>query len=459
MKKILLALTAALTLSSCGLYTKYEGRTTVDAKLYGDKVDEWSIGSDTTNMMGKISWKNLFSDTKLQTLVEQALTNNTDLRTAVLNVEIAQTAVKTSRLAFLPSLSLSAEGSISGLMEGGEATKTYTVPLSASWEIDIFGRLRNDRERAQMVAEQVGYVEQAVRTEIVAAVANLYYTLGMLDDQIKISTLTLESVTESVTTARALKEAGLMNEAGLAQLEANLYSVKNSKLSLVQARKESSNALCSLLAITPQQIEVTPLVESVTSGVTSIGVPLQMISSRPDVMAAEAALAASFYSENMARSSLYPSLTLSGAAGWTNDLGTVVVNPAELIYNLVGNVVQPIFSRGLNRAQLEVAKRTFEQSRLSFEQTLLDAGIEVNTALVQLASTKEQARNYRSQVAALEVAERSTKLLMEHGSTTYLEVLTAQQTLYSAQLQQVNNQYAQLSSFVALYKSLGGGRF
>ncbi|MFI3269781.1 MAG: TolC family protein [Rikenellaceae bacterium] len=460
MKKILLALTAAVALSSCGLYSKYEGQGAVSENLYGSRSDEATklLSRDTTNMMGNISWREIFTDVKLQRLIEQALEKNTNVRTAVLNVENAQTALKTARLAYMPSLAVSATGSVSGLLEGGGATKTYTVPLSAAWEVDIFGKLRNDKERAKMVAEQTVFVEQAVRAGVVSAVANLYYTLSLLDGQIEITTQTMKSWGESVTTAKAMKEAGYLNEAGVAQIEAGLLGVESGLSSLKEARKEAENALCSILATTPQSITVAPLNRVAIPERLSVGVPLQLLSSRPDVMAAEAALAASFYSENMARAAFYPSISLSGTLGWTNDIG-VVVNPAEFIYSAVGSLVQPIFTRGLTRAQLDIAKRTFEQSRMSFEQTLLDSGIEVNSALAKLSYANGRAGNYTEQVRMLSRAEQSTKLLMEHGSTTYLEVLTAQQTLYSAQLQRVNNLYEQISAMVSLYSALGGGRF
>ncbi len=460
MKKILLALTAALAISSCGLYSKYEGKSSVSENLYGSQSDQATklLSADTTNMMGNISWREIFTDVKLQRLIEQALEKNTNVRTAVLNVENAETALKTARLAYVPSLAVSASGSISGLLDGGAATKTYAVPLTASWEVDIFGRLRNDKERAKMVAEQTVFVEQAVRAGVVSAVANLYYTLSMLDSQIEITKSTVKSWGESVTTARAMKEAGYMNEAGVAQIEAGLLGVESGLSSLTEARKEAENAMCSLLATTPQGVVVSPLSAVVMPEKISLGVPLQLISSRPDVMAAEAALAASFYSENMARASFYPSISLSGTLGWTNDIG-VIVNPAEFIYSAVASLVQPIFSRGLNRAQLNIAKNTFEQSRLAFEQTLLDSGIEVNNALSKLYYANDRAKNYTEQVRMLSRAEQSTKLLMEHGNTTYLEVLTAQQTLYNAELQRVNNLYDQVSGMVSLYGALGGGRF
>ncbi len=460
MKKILLALTLALSLSSCGLYTKYEKESAVDANLYGRGVEELTqlAGSDTTNMMGNISWREIFTDPKLQLLIDQALAQNTSLRTAMLNVENARTALSVARLSYLPSVNLGAEYSRSGLFKTGGSTESYTIAATASWDIDLFGRIRNEKERSKMIVEQTEYVVQGVRTQLISGVANLYYTLSMLDEQIKITAQTVDSWEQSVVSAKALKEAGMMNEAGLAQIEAGLLGVRNSMISLLQARTEAENAMCSILAMTPQAIETLPL-ESVTiPSKLSLGVPMQLLSSRPDVMAAEAALAASFYSENSARSSFYPSLNLSGTAGWTNTLGTVIIDPAEFIYSFVAGLTQPIFNSGYNRAQLKIAKAEAEQAGLAFQQKLIDAGIEVNNSLIALLSTSSMAENYDLQVASLEKAATSTALLMEHGTTTYLEVLSAQQLYYNAQLLQVNNRFAQMQGLITLYTSLGGGR-
>lgn len=462
MKRIILAFTVALTMafSSCGLYTKYEAESTVDETLYGDKVSALShmLGADTTHMMGNVSWREIFTDPVLQGLIDQALEQNNSLRTAVLNVENAKTALKVSRLAYVPSVAATGSFSTSGLVTGG-STESYTVGVTASWEVDIFGKLRNEKERAKMVAEQTELVEQAIRSQVVASTANLYYTMGMLDQQILIARKTLISWEESLVTARSLKEAGYMTDAGVSQIQAGLYGVMSSLADLEQARSESQNAMCSILAIAPQTIEVAALAELTLPREISLGVPMQMLSSRPDVMAAEAALAASFYSENAARAAFYPSITLSGTLGWTNALGGAILDPAEFMYNILASAVQPIFSRGLNKAQLEIAKNTVEQNRIAFEQTLLESGFEVNNALVLILNSTAKSEFYTRQVESLRSAAASTSLLMEHGSTTYLEVLTAQQSYFNAQLQQVSNTYSQTQGVISLYNAMGGGRF
>ncbi|MFI3289964.1 MAG: TolC family protein [Rikenellaceae bacterium] len=452
---IVLTVALSLTLSSCGLYSKYDKTTQVDENLYGNAG--YDVG-DNSSTLGNMSWRELFTDKKLQSLIEQGLENNTNLQSAILSVEAAKASLAASRLAYLPSVALSGEGTSSGLISGGASTEYFTAVAAVSWEIDIFGKLTNQKLQSKMLFEQQLYVVQAVRSQVVSSIATLYYTLSMLDEQIAIARATELSWSESVEAAKVMKEAGFMNEAGLAQLEASYLSVKSAVLDLEVARKKSENALCGLLAITPQTITTSPLSDVTTPESISVGVPLQMLSSRPDVMAAESALAASFYSRNVARSSFYPSLNLTGAAGWTNYLGSVIVDPAEAIYSIVGELIQPIFTRGLNRAQLIAAKSQFEKSRLAFEQSLIDSGIEVNDAFITLNNTKAKAQLYASQVERLEVAASSTALMMTHGTTTYLEVLTAQQTLYNSQLQLVANRFDQMQSLITLYTALGGGR-
>ncbi len=462
MKKGILVLTVALslTLSSCGLYSKYEQTTQVDDNLYGKAVGEVAQARQVADSLtlGNLSWREVFTDAKLQSLIEQGLEKNTDLQSAILRVESAKASLTASRLAYLPSIALSPEGTISGLMSGGEPSKTYTLPVAASWEIDIFGKLTNQKLQSRSLYEQQLYVVQAVQSQVVSGIATLYYTLAMLDEQIVIAKETEVSWSESVRTALAMKDAGMMNDAGVAQLEAGYLSVKSTVVDLLEARTKSENALCGLLAMTPQSIEVSPLSDVEIPTDIAVGVPMQMLSSRPDVMAAESALAASFYSRNVARSSFYPSITLTGAAGWTNYIGSAIVNPAEAVYSIVGDLIQPIFTRGLNRAQLVAAKSTFEQSRLAFEQTLINSGIEVNDAIISLTSTKAKSALYASQVERLASAAESTALLMKHGSTTYLEVLTAQQSLFNSQLQLTSNRFDQMQSLITLYSALGGGR-
>ena len=189
----------------------------------------------------------------------------------------------------------------------------------------------------------------------------------------------------------------------------------------------------------------------------SVGLPVQLLANRPDVRAAERSLESAFYGTNAARSSFWPNITLSGTAGWTNSVGEAVINPGKFLAAAVGSLTQPIFAQGQLAARYKIAKANQEQASLAFQQAVLNAGAEVNEALVACQTTREKAVLIESQVASLQKAYESTSLLMQHGSTTYLEVLTARQSLLGAQLQQSANRFMQIQSVISLYQALGGG--
>ncbi|MBM6866360.1 TolC family protein [Bacteroides caecigallinarum] len=452
MKKIMILATTAAMLSSCGIYTKYKPAETVPDSLYGANVEI----ADTANF-GNSDWKEIFTDSYLQTYIDQALQNNTDYQSAQLRIEEAKATLLSSKLAFLPSFALAPQGTISSF-DSQKATKSYELPVTASWELDIFGRMRNSKKQAQaLYAQSVDY-KQAVRSQLIANVANTYYTLLMLDEQLKLSEETAEAWKETVGAARALMDAGQYNEAGVSQMEATYYSVQASVVDLKEQINQTQNTLALLLAETPRNYERGKLADQVMPDDLSIGVPLQMLSNRPDVRSAERSLEAAFYVTNQARSAFYPSIVLSGSAGWTNAAGSIIVNPAKFIANAVGQLTLPLFNRGQNIAQLRIAKAQQEEASLSFQQTLLNAGAEVNDALTAYQSSKSKTELYQKQVESLEKTVTSTSLLMEYGTTNYLEVLTARQSLLNAQLTQVSNRFTEIQSVISLYQALGGGR-
>ena len=452
MKKIMILATTAAMLSSCGIYTKYKPAETVPDSLYGANVEI----ADTANF-GNSDWKEIFTDSYLQTYIDQALQNNTDYQSAQLRIEEAKATLLSSKLAFLPSFALAPQGTISSF-DSQKATKSYELPVTASWELDIFGRMRNSKKQAQaLYAQSVDY-KQAVRSQLIANVANTYYTLLMLDEQLKLSEETAEAWKETVGAARALMDAGQYNEAGVSQMEATYYSVQASVVDLKEQINQTQNTLALLLAETPRNYERGKLADQVMPDDLSIGVPLQMLSNRPDVRSAERSLEAAFYVTNQARSAFYPSIVLSGSAGWTNAAGSIIVNPAKFIATAVGQLTMPLFNRGQNIAQLRIAKAQQEEASLSFQQTLLNAGAEVNDALTAYQSSKLKTELYQKQVESLEKTVTSTSLLMGYGTTNYLEVLTARQSLLNAQLTQVSNRFTEIQSVISLYQALGGGR-
>lgn len=462
MKKLILLSAATVLLGSCGVYTKYKPATEVPQGLYGEAAasltaDGQASAEQSEPGLGGLDWKQFFTDPQLQALIEQGLQHNTDYLSAQLRVEEAKATLLSAKLAFLPSFALSPQGTVSSF-DGMKASQTYSLPVTASWELDIFGRMRNAKQQAKALYAQSNDYRQAVRTQLIAGIANTYYTLLMLDEQLELSRQTEESWKETVESTRALMNAGLADESAVSQMEAAYYQVQTSVLDLKEQINQVENSLALLLAETPRHYERSALQGQQFPTDFSIGVPVQMLSARPDVRSAERTLEAAFYGTNAARSAFYPSITLSGSAGWTNSAGSMIINPAKFLASAVGSLTQPLFARGQLTAQLKIAKAQQEEASLAFQQTLLNAGIEVNDALTAWQTSAAKRELLDKQVASLQNAVKSTSLLMEHGTTTYLEVLTAKQNLLSAQLTQTANRFTEIQSLINLYSALGGGQ-
>ena len=472
MKKQIITLSvAALLLSSCGIYTQYERPEVKTDGLYGqDALSGQSVEAQDTASIASLSWRELFSDPQLQSLIEQALAGNTDLLSAQQRIKEAEATLTSAKLAYLPSFMLTPQGGVSSF-DKSKGSWSYSGIASASWEIDIFGKLTNAKRRSKALYLQSLEYEQAVSTSLIANVANLYYTLLMLDEQYRISKETAANWNESVRTMRAMMAAGMTNEASVSQSEANCRQVEASLLDMKQQIKEVENSLSILLGNVPGEIARSnhplqsesskvhsPLFTQVFPDELMVGVPLQLLSRRPDVKSAELSLAAAFYNTNAARSAFYPSITLSGTAGWTNSAGAMIINPGKFLASAVGSLTQPLFNRGQVVAQYRIARAQQEEAALGFQQTLLNAGSEVNNALTQVQVARGKTQLRAEQITSLETAVRSTQLLMQHGTSTYLEVLTAQQSLLSAQLTQVVDRFDEIQGIINLYQALGGGR-
>ena len=452
MKRIIIGLLLLTGLSGCHIYRTYER-----PELSGvDSLYRVPAMTEDTMSLADFSWKELFTDTVLQQLIEKGIANNTDLNIARLKVREAEALLTSSKLAYLPSVSLTPQGTIKSI-EGNSPTKTYNLAASADWELDIFGRLTNAKREAKAVLEQSQAYKQAVQTQLIATIANSYYTLLMLDKQLDISRRTAEIWAENLRVMKALKKAGQTTEMAVAQIEASKLSVDASLLSLEQQITEVENSLSSLLGVVPQRIDRSTLDMQSFPDTLSVGVPLQLLQRRPDVRQSEAALAEAFYTTNRAYSAFYPAITLSGSAGWTNAAGAIISNPGEWLFSAVGALVQPLFNRGQNIANLKVAKARQEEALLTFRQTLLNAGTEVNDALLQWQVARRRLDLDRQQVISLQSAVRSSELLMRHSSQNYLEVLTARQTLLDAELSAVSDRFEEIQGVINLYHALGGG--
>lgn len=452
MKRIIIGLLLLTGLSGCHIYRTYER-----PELSGvDSLYRVPAMTEDTMSLADFSWKELFTDTVLQQLIEKGIANNTDLNIARLKVREAEALLTSSKLAYLPSVSLTPQGTIKSI-EGNSPTKTYNLAASADWELDIFGRLTNAKREAKAVLEQSQAYKQAVQTQLIATIANSYYTLLMLGKQLDISKRTAEIWAENLRVMKALKKAGQTTEMAVAQIEASKLSVDASLLSLEQQITEVENSLSSLLGVVPQRIDRSTLDMQSFPDTLSVGVPLQLLQRRPDVRQSEAVLAEFFYTTNRAYSAFYPAITLSGSAGWTNAAGAIISNPGEWLFSAVGALVQPLFNRGQNIANLKVAKARQEEALLTFRQTLLNAGTEVNDALLQWQVARRRLDLDRQQIISLQSAVRSSELLMRHSSQNYLEVLTARQTLLDAELSAVSDRFEEIQGVINLYHALGGG--
>ncbi len=455
MKKliILYCISAWVGLGACSVYKSYErpDMPVVDS-LYRQAA---ATSADTTSI-ASLSWRELFTDPKLQALIETGLQNNTDLNIARLKVTEAEATLMTSRLAYLPSISFEPSGTLRSV-DGNAMTKSYDIAASASWEVDIFGKLTNAKRGAKAALEQSEAYRQAVQTQLIATIANSYYSLLMLDAQLDISERTAAIWGENVRAMKALKAAGDATELAVAQSEASKLSVDASIASLRQQIDQMENTLTALLGIAPQKIDRTTIGEQRFPTELAAGVPLQLLQRRPDVRQSEAALAQAFYATNAARAAFYPSITLSGSAGWTNAAGAAITNPGQWLFTAVGSLVQPLFNRGKNIANLRIAKAQQEEALLSFRQSLLDAGTDVNNALIQWQTARQRQQIDQQQILSLESTVRSSELLMQYSSQNYLEVLTARQTLLQAELTAVSDRFDEIQGVINLYHALGGG--
>ena len=441
---------AVCLMTGCSIYKPYSRPEVQTEVLYRDLEETKDTASIAT-----LGWRNLFSDKNLQALIEKGLERNTNLRVAHIRVKAAEAVLMNARLSYLPSVVLTPDGSISGT-EGAKAIKTYNLAASASWEIDLFGKVTNAKREALAALEGSRAYRQAVETQLIATIANSYYMLLMLDRQLIISEQTLITWKETEHSIEALKRAGKSNDAAVLQAKANRLALEASVVSIRKSIRETENVLSALLADTSHDIMRGALQKQQFPDTLSAGLPIQLLANRPDVRQAEWNLAQAYYATNAARSAFYPSLTLSGSTGWTNNVGGVVVNPGSWLFSAVGSLMQPLFNKGTNIANLRQAKARQEEALLLFQQSLLDAGKEVNNALTRWQSARIRMDYVNQQIMTLQEAVRKTELLMQHTSTNYLEVLTARQRLLEAELTQAQDKFEEIQGVIDLYHAVGG---
>ena len=470
-KKVLAAVAASMMLTGCGIYSKYENKTQTPDNVFGTSMLDETVTEANANSIAQLSWREFFSDPLLQQLIEQVLANNTDLNSARIAVEKSEASLKAAKLAYLPALNLAPSGTLAKF-DDNPWTKTYNLPLQLSWDVDVFGSITNKKRAAKAVMLQAQMREEAVRANLVSTTAQQYYLLQVLDRQLEILTQTDSLWKTSLETQIALWENGKSYSTAVNQMESSYLDVKTQIADVRRDILSVENAICRLLAIAPQHISRSKwgnavLAHSEAQGdvcqrmfnirYLNVGVPAMMLENRPDIRMANHAMEEAFYNTQAARSAFFPSITLSGSAGWTNSAGGMVVNPGKILLNAVGTLTQPIFARGKLIANKKIAKLTEEDLQKKYVQTVVDAGNEVNEAIADCLLAREKHQYFHRQVDVLKEAYTGTHELMDNGKASYLEVLTAQETLLKAQLSEAMNIYNGSQAVIGLYIALGGG--
>lgn len=450
---------AAVTLTGCkSLYGKYERPAVNTSGLIRDAVnDNDTLAVTDTTSFANIPWRSVFTDPQLQTLIEKTLANNPDLLNAALNIDMAEAQLKVAKLAFLPGITFTPQGTIS-TWDGQKANKTYSLPVNASWDANLFGSLTAAKRSVQVTMLQMKDYQVAVQTKLIANVANMYYTLLMLDKQLQIVT-DMEKLTKDtwdimkvqLQTVRGVRSTAVQSA------ESNYLSVQTQKEDIKRQIRETENSLSLVMGEQAHAISRSTLDAQSLPTTFSTGVGVQLLSNRADVHANEMALANCFYNIEVARSRFYPSLTISASGAYTNSGGMGITNPGKILLSAVGSLTQPIFMKGQLRAGLRVAEDQYKQALNTWQSSVLSAGSEVSNALVLYNASDAKSKLEQKRIAVLKKNVEDARNLMASAGATYLEVFTAQSNLLNAQLNQVQDDFSKMQAVVNLYYALGGG--
>ena len=458
MKKILIITSTIFLLGSCGLYNKYERPDVNTAGLVRDvQNDVDTLVTNTDENFGNLPWREVFTDPQLQTLIERALENNTDLANAALNVKMMEDMLKVAKLAFLPSVAIAPSGTISRVMtDGASASKTYQLPIQASWTVDLFGNILSQKRSAQTQLLATKDYQVVVQTNIICGVANLYYTLMMLDEQLAILT-DMENLTKETWDMMKLQmQLGRARSTSVQSAEASYYQIQAKAIDLKQQIREVENSMSLLMNEAGHRIDRGSFYGQHLPERFAAGVGIQLLSNRADVHAAEMALAQCFYDVETARSRFYPNINITGTAMFTNNLGAIV-NPGKWLLSAVGSLTQPIFQHGQIVAGLKVAQAKQEQAYNTWQNAILKAGNEVSNALLAYNSSEEKSQLDQKQVDVLTQNVEDTRQLYTSKGSSYLEVLQAQSSLLNARISKVTDDFSKMQAVVNLYQALGGG--
>lgn len=444
----------AVLLSGCHIYKKYE---TPQSSALTRAYTEARQSQPDPDAFGNLLWENVFTDPVLADFINRALQNNKDLNNARLNVEIAHAQMQGARLSYLPSVAIAPNGA--GVSyAGSDITWSYQLPAQVSWEIDVFGKTLNRKRNAEAAYRMSEAYARAARSQIISAVAYTYYAIAAVNSQLELSRSTAQSWGESVEVMKNLKLAGRVTEAAVVQSTAQYYSIQASITDLEVQLDQLNNTMSLLLNELPQNWNITTTLDFDRPAIVRAAIPMAELAARPDVAAAEQALAVAYYATNSARAAFYPGISVTANGGFTNLLGAFIKNPGDWFYQLAGSLTMPLFARGQNIAGLKAAKAQQKQALNNFEYSLLNAAAEVSDALTVYEKSAEKERLLVQQVANLKKSVEYTNDLLQYSTGTYLEVLTAQQNLLGAQTAFISSRLSQARAFINLYQALGGGQ-
>ncbi len=465
-KVLLAAIILLMGLSSCQVLNRYKAPEIDSSELYRE------ITSTDTTTIATIPWREYFADPYLQSYIEEGLNNNYNMLIVAERIKQAEAVLGMARAAYFPEVALTAQVEQTRLSNADPLTgapkdrnnfayhkENYTLGVVASWELDVWGKM-NRQSRAKYADMLNSYAgRNLVQTSLISNIANVYYSLLALDEQLEYTNDMIALMEESLVTMEAMKEAGLTTGAAVEQTRAALHSVRVSIPDLENSINQLENSLCTMLGRNPGGIMRTSLADQIVPRRLDYGIPVQMLSRRPDVQQAELSFRSAFELTNAAQASFYPSISLtSGVIGYSTINGlSHFFKPENLFASIAGGLTQPLFARKQLITQYKVAKYEQQATLLAFEQTVLTAGQEVSDIINTYETSLRKDEDRNIQVESLTKAVDYTNKLLKAGEATYLEVLSAQQGLLEAQLNQVGDKLQQLQATSNLYRALGGG--
>jgi multidrug efflux system outer membrane protein len=453
---------ATLVIAGCNVGPRYN-RPTVSTSPAFRGADDASVVSDAQNSVADQQWSEVFREPELQALIRTALENNYDIRIAARRVLEQQAQVQITRSQEFPQVTGGGTGVGATLPSNlgvniASPLAFGSFNLGAAWNPDFWGLYRKQTEaaRAQLLAQT--WAQRAVRLTLIQEVVSTYIDLRATDRKLEITKQTLKVRQDSLELTETLEHGGSAPLADVRQAEQLLYTASSQVPQLEQQIQQDENALKLLLGADPGPVGHTaPDVLAPPPQDLPTGLPSQLLERRPDIQQAEQTLVAANAQIGIARAQFFPQLSITTSAGvGGNEFSNLFDASGKTIYG-IGSLTQPIFEGGKLRGQLKLSRETKEEMVLNYQKTIATAFRDVSNALIAHNKQRVYREEQEKLVAAAQDATRLARLRYKGGATGYLEVLTTDSSLYSAELNLVNAQQGEAVTVVQLYSALGGG--